>query len=124
MPSRFNNARQAVAFAGLDPRQHESGSTRLSKVGCAFVRKALYMPAMVTAYRTDWGKRFAARLAAAGKPPMLIIVAVMRKLIHRLWRPEVRQTLQSGFAWELAGITVSTGNLRPTPVRSCRALPQ
>jgi len=47
--SRFNYARQAVAFAGLDPRQHESGSTRLSKVGHAFVRKALYMPAMVTA---------------------------------------------------------------------------
>ena len=86
-PSRFNYAHQAVAFAGLDPRQHESGSSvkakpRLSKVGHAFVRKALYMPAMVTAYRTDWGKRFAARLAAAGKPPMLIIAAVMRKLIH------------------------------------------
>ena len=62
MPSRFNYAHQAVAFAGLDTRQHESGSTRLSKVGHAFVRKALYMPAMVTAYRTDWGKRFAARL--------------------------------------------------------------
>lgn len=26
-PERFSNARQAVAFAGLDPRQHESGSS-------------------------------------------------------------------------------------------------
>ena len=26
-PERFGNARQAVAFAGLDPRQHESGSS-------------------------------------------------------------------------------------------------
>lgn len=86
-PGRFGNARQAVAFAGLDPRQHESGSSvkgkpHLSKVGHSFLRKALYMPAMVTLYRTDWGKLFRNRLAASGKPPMLIIGAMMRKLIH------------------------------------------
>lgn len=86
-PARFGNARQAVAFAGLDPRQHESGSSvrakpRLSKVGHHFLRKALYMPAMVTLYRTDWGKRFRERLAARGKPPMLIIGAMMRKLLQ------------------------------------------
>lgn len=86
-PQRFDNSRQAAAFAGLDPRQHESGSSvrgkvRLSKIGHAFLRKALYMPAMVTLYRTDWGRRFRARLAAAGKPPMLIIGAMMRKLVH------------------------------------------
>ena len=86
-PDRFSNARQAVAFAGLDPRQHESGSSvkgkpRLSKIGHAFLRKALYMPAMVTLYRTTWGKLFRDRLAAAGKPPKLIIGAMMRKLIH------------------------------------------
>jgi transposase len=84
---RFGNARQAVAFVGLDPRQHESGSSvkgkpRLSKIGHAFVRKALYMPAMVTLYKTAWGKRFRERLAAAGKPPKLIIGAMMRKLVH------------------------------------------
>lgn len=83
----FGNARQAVAFAGLDPRQHESGSSvkgkpRLSKIGHAFLRKALYMPAMVTLYKTAWGKRFRERLAAAGKPPKLIIGAMMRKLVH------------------------------------------
>src|SRR5574338_126728 len=84
---RFDTARQAVAFAGLDPRQHESGSSvkgrpRLSKLGHAFLRKALYMPAMVTLYKTGWGKRFGQRLAANGKPPKLIIGAMMRKLIH------------------------------------------
>lgn len=84
---RFGNARKAVAFAGLDPRQHESGSSvkgkpRLSKIGHAFLRKALYMPAMVTLYRTAWGKLFRDRLAAAGKPPKLIIGAMMRKLVH------------------------------------------
>jgi transposase len=84
---RFSNARQAVAFAGLDPRQHESGSSvkgkpRMSKIGHAFLRKALYMPAMVTLYKTAWGKRFRERLAASGKPPKLIIGAMMRKLVH------------------------------------------
>ena len=84
---RFGNARQAAAFAGLDPRQHESGSSvkgkpRLSKIGHAFLRKALYMPAMVTLYKTAWGKRFRERLAAAGKPPKLIIGAMMRKLVQ------------------------------------------
>lgn len=85
--SRFNNSRQAAAFAGLDPRHHESGSSvngkpRLSKVGHSFLRKALYMPAIVTLYKTEWGKRFKDRLVASGKPPKLIIGAMMRKLIH------------------------------------------
>lgn len=82
---RFESARQFVAFAGLSPRLHQSGSSvharpRLSKVGHAFLRRALYMPAMATLYRTAWGRRFRARLAAHGKPPRLIIGAMMRKL--------------------------------------------
>ena len=86
-PSRFRNARQAAAFAGLDPRQHVSGSSvrgrqKMSKVGHSLLRKSLYMPAMVTLYKTDWGKRFRDRLRAAGKQPKLIIGAMMRKLIH------------------------------------------
>lgn len=84
---RFDNARQAAAFAGVDPRQYESGTSvkmkpRMSKIGHAFLRKSLYMPALVTLYKTAWGKRFRERLAAAGKPPKLIIGAMMRKLIH------------------------------------------
>ena len=85
--TRFDSARAAAAFAGLDPRQHESGSSvktkpRLSKVGHAFLRKALYMPAMVAITKTAWGRVFKHRLAAAGKPPMVIIGAMMRKLVH------------------------------------------
>lgn len=76
-PERFGNARRATAFAGLEPRHHESGSSVKRPP-----RKAFYMPAMVTLYKTAWGKRFRERLAAAGKPPKLIIGAMMRKLIH------------------------------------------
>lgn len=84
---RFANARQVAAYAGLDPRQHESGSSvrgkpRLSKVGHAFIRKALYMPAVSTLYRTLWGQKFRERLLAANKPSMLIIGAMMREILH------------------------------------------
>lgn len=82
---RFDSARQFAAFAGLNPRHHESGTSvrakpRLSKVGHAFLRRALYMPAMVAIYKTSWGKAFRQRLEANGKPPKLIIGAMMRKL--------------------------------------------
>lgn len=84
---RFATARQVAAYAGLNPKLHESGSSvrgkpRLSKIGHASLRKALYMPAMVTLYKTAWGKVFRDRLSQAGKPAKLIIGAMMRKLLH------------------------------------------
>jgi transposase len=83
----FDNARQFVTFAGLSVRIHESGSSvrakpRMSKVGHAPLRRALYMPAMVVLYKTAWGKAFRERLASHGKAPKLIIGAMMRKLAH------------------------------------------
>lgn len=83
---RFDSSKQAVAFAGLDACRRESGTSvrgkpRLSKKGHSNIRGTLYMPAVVAMTRSAWGKAFAGRLAAAGKPPMLIIGAVMRKLI-------------------------------------------
>lgn len=61
---RFGNARQAAAFAGVDPRQHESGSSvkmklRMSKIGHAFLRKSLYMPALVALLKPLGGNAFA-----------------------------------------------------------------
>lgn len=86
-PARFDSARQAVAFAGLDVRHHESGSSvrgrpRLSKRGNSRLRKAMYMPALVSMRLTPWGKAFASRLTQAGKPKMVILGALMRKLIE------------------------------------------
>jgi transposase len=83
---RFDKTRQAVAFAGLDTQLHESGSSvrgkpRLSKKGHAGIRRALYMPAVVAMTRTPWGKVFAQRLLAAGKPKKLILGALMRKIL-------------------------------------------
>ncbi|MBC5786411.1 IS110 family transposase [Ramlibacter sp. USB13] len=83
---RFATSKQAVAFAGLDTSRRESGTSvrgkpRLSKKGHSDIRGTLYMPAVVAMTRTAWGRIFAGRLAAAGKPPMLVIGAVMRKLV-------------------------------------------
>lgn len=83
---RFDKTRQAVAFAGLDTAKRESGTSvrgkpRLSKKGHSTIRKSLYMPAVTAMSRTPWGKAFAGRLLAAGKPKMLVLGALMRKLV-------------------------------------------
>jgi transposase len=83
---RFDKTRQAVAFAGLDTQKHDSGSSvhgkpRMSKKGHSSIRRALYMPAVVAMTRTEWGKAFAKRLLAAGKPKVLILGALMRKIV-------------------------------------------
>lgn len=86
-PLRFAHTKQAVAFTGLDVRLYQSGSSvhgrpRLSKRGDSRLRKALYMPALVSMRLTPWGKAFATRLTAAGKPKMVILGALMRKLVE------------------------------------------
>ena len=45
------------------------------------LRRALYMPAMVAYSRCAAFAPFVQRLKAAGKPPKVIIVALMRKLV-------------------------------------------
>jgi len=84
---RFATSKQAVAFGGLDVRHRESGTSvrgkpRMSKKGDSRLRATLYMPAVVVMSRTPWGKAFAKRLAEAGKPKMLIIGALMRKMVQ------------------------------------------
>ena len=84
------SVKQLVAYAGLDPRRYESGTSvekpaRISKVGNARLRAILYMIAL-SAVRHDRGARlFYARLVARGKKKMQALVAVMRKLLHGIW---------------------------------------
>lgn len=82
--------RQVVAYSGLDPRVYDSGTSvhkpaRISKIGNARVRAALYMIAL-SAIRHDEGARsFYLGLLRRGKKPKQAIVAVMRKLLHGIW---------------------------------------
>ena len=82
----YTSARQAAAFAGLVPRIIESGTlrgrSRLSKIGPGRLRKALYLPAVAALRWNPTIRAVRARLHAAGKPPMVILGAAMRKLIH------------------------------------------
>lgn len=84
---RFASARQVAAFSGVVPRVRQSGTSvrrrgALCKVGPGRVRKALYFPALTALRWNPTIRIFAARLRAAGKPKMVIVAAVMRKLIH------------------------------------------
>jgi transposase len=86
----FQSAKQLAAFAGLTPRHHQSGSsirrhTHISKVGSARLRTALYMPAVSAKQHNPIMRAFAQRLEANGKSPMMIVVAVMRKLLHLVY---------------------------------------
>jgi len=83
----FETPQQLVAFAGLNPRQHRSGSSirgksRISKVGCAAIRAALYMPAVNAKNTNPLMQPLVARLTQRSHCKMSIVVAVMRKLLH------------------------------------------
>ena len=82
--------REWVAYAGLDPKQHSSGTSvekraRISKVGNARIRRALFMPAMVAAQHEPQVKAYYERLLGRGKVPRVAQVAVMRKLLHAIY---------------------------------------
>jgi len=83
---RFAGSKCAVAFCGLAPKPHDSGSSvrgkaHIAKTGHADLRHALYMPAVVAYSRCKAFAPFVQRLKAVGKPPKVIIVALMRKLV-------------------------------------------
>lgn len=83
-------AAQWVAYAGLDPRACESGTSihkprHISKAGNKFLRAALFLPALVTIRYQPNVKAFYDKLVAAGKKKMQAVVAVMRKLLHAVW---------------------------------------
>ena len=82
----FSHNKQITAFVGLDPRDHQSGSsvhhrTHISRVGNARVRAVLYMCALSARRHNPVLKAFADRLKENGKAPKAILVAVARKLL-------------------------------------------
>lgn len=88
--THFKNTRQLVAFAGLNPRHHTSGSsihktTHISKRGHPGLRAALYLPAVVAKRHNPILAAFATRLQAPGIAGKPLIVAIMRKLLHLVY---------------------------------------
>jgi transposase len=84
---KFTHVRELVAFIGLAPRETLSGSSikgkpRLCKTGNARLRKALYMPALVSIRYNPMMIAFYNRLKEKGKNGKVIVCAIMRKLVH------------------------------------------
>jgi len=85
--TQYRSARQVAAYAGLVPRERQSGTslrgrTRLSKIGNARLRRALYFPAITALRCSPFFQEWAEGLQKRGKSKMSVICAVMRKLIH------------------------------------------
>lgn len=86
--SRFNSAAQLAAYAGLTPARRQSSLNRrghLSKMGNVRLRSALFVPAMVAIQHNKLLLPFVQRLQERGKPKMVILAAVMRKLLHIMY---------------------------------------
>ncbi len=76
--------RQIAALAGLAPFTRQSGQWRGKSFiggGRETVRTALFMGAMVAMQHNPVLKAFFDRLVAAGKPKMIALIAVARKLL-------------------------------------------
>jgi transposase len=76
--------RQIAALAGLAPFTRQSGKWRGKSFiggGRASVRAVLFMAAMTAMRRNPTLRAFHQRLRAAGKPKMVALIAVARKLL-------------------------------------------
>jgi transposase len=83
---RFDDADQLAAYAGLVPRQCDSGSSVhrkgvLAKGGNSYLRTAFYMPALRAHVYNPVVAALVTRLQAKGKSKMTTIGAVMHKLL-------------------------------------------
>lgn len=92
------NRRQIAALVGVAPFAHDSGRMRGRRHiwgGRASVRHALYMATHSAKRYNPQIKAMADRLAAAGKPAKVVLVACMRKLLVIL-----NAILRTGQPWD------------------------
>jgi transposase len=86
LPQGIQSAREAAAYAGLTPRQNDSGQrkgrARMSKTGNKRLRHAFYLPAVSGRKSNDRLKNCAARLEAKGLCKKQIIGACMHLLMR------------------------------------------
>lgn len=89
-PERFTRGRQVGAYAGLTPRQYDSGQTqrsgRISKRGNTTLRHLLNQAAWRAVQTDEWFRTLFQRLCRGSKKRRKIaIVAVMRRLLVTAW---------------------------------------
>ena len=97
--TRFHNANEVSAYAGLVPKQYQSGQTdrrgRITKRGSRLLRSALVECAWCALRYNAWALRVWQKLQANGCSKKKAIVALARKLLVRCWG-----VLKSRQAWK------------------------
>lgn len=83
----FASAEQAAAFLGVVPVERRSGTSvhsrpRMSKIGPPQLRAKLYMSALCGKIHNKRMRNIYDALCLRGKPKMVAIGALMRKLVH------------------------------------------
>ena len=82
---RLDSARQWAAYAGLSPAPRQSGTmqgkTRISKIGNARLRRALYLSALSTSRLDNALGHFYRHLVNKGKPKKVALIALARKIL-------------------------------------------
>ena len=111
-----SSIRKLVSYSGLDVVENQSGKfrakTRISKKGNAYIRAALYMPALSAIKHENKVKTFYERLEKRTPYKKQAIVAVMRKLlilVYTLWKNG--QNYDPDFTWQQK----SKGEDKPRP---------
>lgn len=83
----FENVGQVIAYAGLSPQKHTSGTsvnkkTKLTKIGNRRLKSALYFPALSAKKHNPIVRNLAARLEKKKKEKMVVVAASMKKLLQ------------------------------------------
>jgi transposase len=96
---RFSSGKQVSAYAGLVPRQHQSGECdrrgRITRRGPGLLRKMLVECAWVMLRYNGWARQQYGRLNRGGARKKQAVVAVARKLLVRCWA-----MLRDGSDWQ------------------------
>ena len=90
--NQFQNAKQLVAFAGLDPGVFSSGkftatSSHITKRGSKRLRRSLYL-AVQCGLRRNTNRKIKAyfdKKRAEGKPYKVVVIACANKLLHHIY---------------------------------------
>jgi transposase len=89
-PHRFRTAAQVASYAGLCPKQFESGtvkrSGRITRRGPSLLRSMLVEVAWMVYLRGGWARAFVERVSrGVAARRKIAIVALARKLLVMLW---------------------------------------
>lgn len=94
--TKFDSNRKLSSYVGLCPRQWESGSSvsgraAICKLGCAHLRKLLYMCSWTAKKANPGCAQMYQRLKEKGKPEKVIKVAIAHKLLRQAFAVGTKQ---------------------------------